>query len=127
MRAARIINKIPKTVKDENVLKSVNWKDLAYIYKQRLICFSHKAYYNQCPGSIANLLVKKQSHRNMRDNMQVHLLRPNSSIGRTTFKFWNALQETLKSNERYESFKKSLSKNSRLLESVTFDYKGIYC
>ena len=36
IRAARIINRVPKTVKNEDVLTTVKWKDLACMYKRRL-------------------------------------------------------------------------------------------
>ena len=44
IRAARIINRVPKTVKNEDVLTTVKWNDLSYMYKRSLACLSHQVY-----------------------------------------------------------------------------------
>lgn len=46
IRAARLIHKLPKNLKDEDILIKVKWMPLKYFYTCRLLIITHKAYYN---------------------------------------------------------------------------------
>ena len=126
IRAARIINKVPKSVNNADVLTTVKWKDLSYMYKRRLACLSHQVYNNNIIEEIQSLFKKKDYTRDMRDCIQFMLPRPRLNIGRSSFKYraalvWNNLPVDLKKVTSYDSFKKRLSKNSKILETISFN------
>ena len=125
IRAARIINRVPKTVKNEDVLTTVKWKDLAYVSKRRLACLSHQVYNNNIIEEILGLFKKKDYTRDMRDCVLFILPRPRSNIERSPFKYraalvWNNLPVHLEKVTSYDSVKKRLSKNSKILEQISF-------
>ena len=82
IRAARISS---KTVKNEDVLTTVKWKDLSYMYKRRFACLSRQVYNNNVIEEIQSLFKKKDCTRDMRDCIQFILPRPRSNIGRSCF------------------------------------------
>ena len=53
-RAAQIIHKIPRACPDSEILKTAKWKSVAYMYKRRVTCLMHEAYYERCPDVINN-------------------------------------------------------------------------
>ena len=124
-RAARIIYKLPKLIPADNVLKKANWKTVHYIYKRRLACLTHKIYNNKCPNALKNLVMKTKSHRSSRDSCKVDLTRPKTNVGRNCFKhraavIWNRLPSSVKIQKNYETFKRKLSDNSKILDSTSF-------
>ena len=96
------------------------------MYKRRLACLSHQVYNNNIIEEIQSLFKKKDYTRDMRDCIQFMLPRPRSNIGRSSFKYraalvWNNLPVDLKKVTSYDSFKKRLSKNSKILETISFN------
>ena len=68
-----------------------SWKSINYFYKKRLLCLTHKAYYGICPEKVATIIKKSPNLRNMRDNMKLTLDRPNSNVGKLSFKHRSAM------------------------------------
>ena len=125
IRAARIINKVPKSVNNADVLTTVKWKDLSYMYKRRLACLSHQVYNNNIIEEIQSLFKKKDYTRDMRDCIQFMLPRPRSNIGRSSFKYraalvWNNLPVDLKKVTSYDSFKKEAVKEQQNFRNNIF-------
>ena len=61
--ASRIIHKITRTCPDSEILKIAKRKSVAYIYKRRIACLTHKAYYESCPDAISKLIEKRTTNR----------------------------------------------------------------
>ena len=55
IRAARIIKRIPKTVKDHEVLKLANWPNIAYIYKRRIASEMYKVVHSPASRRLQDL------------------------------------------------------------------------
>ena len=124
-RAARIIYKLLKSILAENVLKKATWKTVDYIYKRRLAYLAHKIYNNKCPNALKNLVMKTKSHRSSRNSCKVDLTRPKTNVGRNCFKhraalIWNRLPPSVMIQKNYETFKRKLSDNSKILDSISF-------
>ena len=62
-RAACIIHKIPRGTDNKDVLKKANWKSVQYMYKRKVICLTHKAYYGNCLDEISNIIEKRGNVR----------------------------------------------------------------
>ena len=45
IRAAKLIHNLPRNVSNENVLATVSWNPLDYIYKRKILIFVHKSYH----------------------------------------------------------------------------------
>ena len=58
MRAARLIHKLPKGMRDEDILASVGWMPLEYFYKFRILIITHNAFYNLSLEEINSLVVR---------------------------------------------------------------------
>ena len=56
-RAYHVIMKVPKG-EGKQLARSVRWKSISYVYKKRLLCLSHKAYYKNCPEQIEKIIEK---------------------------------------------------------------------
>ena len=46
LRAARLINKLPRDMEDETILINANCISLKYFYCSRILNITHKAFYN---------------------------------------------------------------------------------
>ena len=96
------------------------------MYKKRLLCLTHKAYYENCPEQIANTIEKCSNIRDMRDNKKLRVNRPSSDSGRSSFKHrsaigWNSLPETLKNFENCKRFKEQLGFFSVAIDQISFN------
>ena len=124
-RAAKVIHKLPKNTPEDKVLDSVNWKSIEYIYKRRVACLTHQIYNSRGPNILNELIQRKTSSRSMRDMEQLQVSRPKTEIGRSSFKhraaiLWNVLPTNVKTISSYFAFKCEHSKNSRILNSLSF-------
>ena len=125
-RAAQIIHKIPTACPDSEILKTAKWKSVAYMYKRRVTCLTHEAYYERCPDVINKLIEKHTINRDLRDNMKIELSRCKTNFGRASFRhrpsiIWNALPEDVKKYDNYMTFKKHLKRYSRVLDNISFN------
>ena len=101
--------KVPQG-KDQKLPSPSKWKSLKFMYKKRLLCLLHKAYYKNCPEQIKNTKEKCTNIRNMRENIKLRVSRPSTEFGRLSFKHrsameWNCLPETLKRIGNYRNIK----------------------
>ena len=124
-RAAKIIHKLPKSTPADNVLEKANWKTVDYIYKRRVACLTHKIYYNKCPNALKDLVTKTKSQISTRNSCKVDLTRSKTNVGRNCFNhraalIWNRLPPSIRIQENYETFKRKLSDNSKILDSISF-------
>ena len=107
-----------------------SWKSLSYFYKKRLLCLTHKAYYGLCPEQVATIIKKSPNLRNMRDNFKLTLDRPNSNVGKLSFKHrsamaWNSLPQSVKSIEDHHGFKNKLRYLSTVIDKISFNQSAI--
>ena len=125
-RAARIIHKIPRGTDNEDVLKKANWKSVQDMYKRKVICLTHKAYYGNCPDEISKIIEKSGNVRNMRDNLKLNVPRPKTEDGKKTFKYRSALlrnllPERVKNIKNYDNVKKTLTKHAKEIDAASFN------
>ena len=107
-----------------------SWKSISYLYKKRLLCLTHKAYYGLCPDQVTTIIKKSPNLRNMRDNFKLTLDRPNSNVGKLSFKHrsamaWNSLPQSVKSIEDHNSFKNKLRYLSSFIDRISFNQSAI--
>ena len=122
-RAARIIHKIPRSCPDSEILKIAKWKSVPCMYKRRVACLTHDAYYEICPDIINKLIEKHTTNRDLRDNMKIEVSRCKTNFGRSSFRYrssiiWNALPEDVKKYDNYMTFKKHLKRYGRVLDNI---------
>ena len=84
IRAARIIKRIPKTVKDHDVLKLANWQNIAYIYKPRIASEMYKVVHSPASHRLRDLF-KIVETRTKRKQLQIK--RTNTELGKTLYFF----------------------------------------
>ena len=124
-RAAKIIHTLPKSTPADNILERANWKTVGYIYKRRVACLTHKIYHNKCPNALKDLVTRTKPQRSSRNSCKVNLTRSKTNVGKNCFKhraalIWNRLPPTTTIQENYETFKRKLSDNSKILDSISF-------
>ena len=107
-----------------------SWKSISYLYKKRLLCLTHKAYYGLCPDQVATIIKKSPNLRNMRDSFKLTLDRPNCNVGKLSFKHrsamaWNSLPKSVKSIEDHNSFKNKLRYLSSFIDKISFNQSAI--
>jgi len=49
IKAARFIQQIKKSVPDQDILDSVNWRSIPWYCKRRTACITHKLYHEADP------------------------------------------------------------------------------
>ena len=54
------------------------------MYKRKVICLTHKAYYGNCPDVISNIIEKSGNLWNMRDSLKLNVPRPKTEEGKKT-------------------------------------------
>ena len=124
-RAAKLIHKLPKSTPVDKILEKANWKSIDYIYKRRVACLTHKINNNKCPRVLNDLVIKTKSQRATRNSCKLHLTRSKTNMGRNSFKhraaiIWNRLSPLITSQKNYETFKRKLSQNSKILDNISF-------
>ena len=122
IRAAKLIHNLPRNVSNENVLATVSWDPLDYIYKRKILTFVHKSYHGD--DRQAKSYVTKNVHRYAkRDTLSVP--RASTEKGRTSFSYrgpllWNNLKPEIRGITNLSSFKRRLKDNKEVILSVSF-------
>ena len=57
IRAARLMYKLPKCMKDDDILARVGWMPLEYFYKFRILTITHMAFYGLGLDEVNSLVV----------------------------------------------------------------------
>ena len=58
IRAARLMYKLPKCMKDDDILARVGWMPLEYFYKFRILTITHVAFYWFALNEVNSLVVE---------------------------------------------------------------------
>ena len=122
IRAAKLIHNLPRNVSNENVLATVSWDPLEYIYKRKILTFVHKSYHGD--DRQAKSYVTKNVHRYAkRDTLAIP--RASTEKGRTSFSYrgpllWNNLKPEIRAITNISSFKRKLKDNKESMLSISF-------
>lgn len=124
-RAAKLIHNIPTSIPEDQILDKAKWKDIEYLYKRRVACLTHKAYYGEAPEEINCLIKKSEAKRSLRDNLKIELPRSRTELGKRSFKrhaaiIWNSLPTVVKRSSSIYSFKNQIKGNSLALDRINF-------
>ena len=121
VKAGRIIHKIPRNVSDFDVLDSIKWQDLGYLYKRRLAIevFKVKEGLNNGLSFFVNF------SKSTRKGPLLEIKRVESETGRNSFLFrapivWNSLDSRSRFSEELDVFKAELKRNKNQLKKVSF-------
>eukprot|EP00794_Sanderia_malayensis_P001795 gene1795-2001_t len=134
IKAAKIIYKLPPETPDLEVLNTVKWKPLSYIYKRRTASIMFQVNNNSLPQQLTNLFLKQNDTANNRHNLRkkkdfVHI-RPNNEYGRNSLRYrgpivWNALPVDIRKAVTRENFKAKLRRISNTIESIQFEKETV--
>ena len=110
-RAAKTIHKIKGEKSTEEILNKAGWEPISYIYKKRILTWIHRIYYKTCPKQIYEQFSERKT--NLRNPLQVEVIRYKKEIGRNSFKYrggvlWNLVNNNLKSQENMTTLKKKI-------------------
>ena len=124
-RAAKLIHNIPTSIPENQILDKAKWKDIKYLYKRRVACLTHKAYYGETPEEIKFLIKKSETKRSLRDNLKIELPRSRTELGKRSFKhhaaiILNSLPTEMKRSSSMYSFKNRIKENSLALDRIDF-------
>ena len=122
MRAARIIKRISKTVKDHDVLKLVNWQNIVYIYKRRIASEMYKVVHSPASHRLQDLFKIVET---MTKGKQLQIKRTNTELGKNFLFFcrpvvWNKFQTEIREQKTLENFKKTLKKDINIINKISF-------
>ena len=131
IRAAKLIHNLSRNVSNENVLFTVSWDPLDYIYKRKILTFVHKSYHGD--DRQAKSYVTKNVHRYAkRDTLSIP--RASTEKGRTSFSYrgpllWNNLKPEIRGITNLSLLKRRLKDNKEVILSVSFkkDASQITC
>ena len=124
-RAAKLIHNIPTLIPENQILDKAKWKDIKYLYKRRVACLTHKAYYGETPEEIKPLIKKSETKRSLRDNLKIKLPRSRTELGKRSFIhhaaiIWNSLPSEMKRSSSMYSFENRIKENSLALDRINF-------
>ena len=113
IRTARIIYKVSEKVCNHNVLRTVKWQNLGYIYKRRLASDMFKILIDPGNHILSSHFTIRETERKGR---QLVGKRMNTEKGRNSVTYrgpiiWNALSNRLREENKLVSFKKTLKTN----------------
>ena len=121
IRAAKVIYRLNKSIKDENVLAAVNWQDLGYIYKRKIATVMYKVTFDTKSRIAYQYCVGRES---LRKGAQFEIKRMRTELGRQSLQFrgpiiWNSLNKELKKQTKRETFKchlraRSITRNAKI-------------
>ena len=122
IKAARLVRKTNEKVKDVEVLQRANWNNIEYIYKRKIAVEMYKIVKGAEEHRLEGMYTIKC---NTRRGEKVEIERLKSETERNTLKYrgsilWNMLNSDLKSADNLLKFKKSLTKNCKILEQISF-------
>jgi hypothetical protein len=126
IRAARLIHKLPKDMKDEDILIKAKWMPLEYFYKFRVLTIAHKAFYNLDLEEINSLVVKSSNSYNLRKSLNIDVNRPRTELGRRTFSYraaiaWNSLSDKIRHFSNPIAFKNRLKLSKQCIKNIKFE------
>ena len=127
IKAARFINRVKKSVRDNAVLAKVKWKPIIYYYKRSLACKVYKIYNNLGSPLLSDLIVKTKS-RKSRNTLKIDMSSFKYVGFKRSFRYrnaivWNNIPDKIKKMDNFKSFKKDLKK-SDCLDKVNFKMTG---
>ena len=122
IRAARIMYKVPEKVCNHDVLRTVKWQNLGYIYKRRLASEMFKIVKDPGNHRLSSHFTIRKTERK---GKQLVVKRMNTERGRNSVTYrgpivWNALSNSLREEDKLVSFKKKLKTNLKTLEQISF-------
>ena len=122
IRAARIIKRIQKTVKDHEVLKLANWQNIAYIYKRRIASEVYKVVHSPASHRHQDLFKIVETRTK---GKQLQIKRTNTELEKNSVFFrgpvvWNRLQREIREQKTLENFKKTLKKDINIIDKISF-------
>ena len=123
-RAAKLTHNIPTSIPENQILDKAKWKDIKYLYKQRVTCLTHIPY-GEVPEEIKSLIKKSETKRSLRDNLKVEFPRSGTEVGRRLFKhhaaiIWNSLPIEMKRSSSIYSLKNRIKESSLTLDRINF-------
>ena len=121
-KAARLVRKTNEKVKDVEVLQRANWNNIQYIYKRKIAVEMYKIVKGAEEHRLEGMYTIKC---NTRRGEKVEIERLKSETERNTLKYrgsilWNMLNSDLKNADNLLKFKKSLTKNCKIIEQISF-------
>ena len=122
VRAAKLIHNLPSNISNENVLATVSWDPLDYIYKRKILTFVQKSYHGD-KGQAKPHVTKNEERYAKSDTLLIP--RASSEEGRTSFSYrgpllWNNLKPEIRAITNLDSFKRKLKDNKKQIVSVSF-------
>ena len=122
IRAANVIYRLNKSIKDEDVLAAVNWQDLGYIYKRKIAIEMHKVTFDTKSRIAHQYCVGRQS---LRKGAKFEIKRMRTELGRQSIQFrgpiiWNSLNKELKKQTIRETFERHLRSDMKTLNKLSF-------
>ena len=113
VRAAKVILGLDWYTPGKDVLAKAKWFTLNTMYKQQLLFFSYKHYYNLLPKEMQSLLIKTSHSYELRDKITYVVPKPNTeylkkSISYQAVTLWNSVDKELKSTNSLARFKKAV-------------------
>ena len=81
--AAKLIHNIKdEELSNEQILKRVNWRNLDYIYKHRILLIMHDIYHEKMPKCLTDIF-QREEHSGTRQQLNFTIIRPKTEQGRT--------------------------------------------
>ena len=129
IRAARLIYKLPKCMKDDDILARVGWMPLEYFYKFRILTITHVAFYWFALNEVNSLVVACSNSQDLRKSLNILIDRPNAELGRSPFAHraaiaWNSLPDNLRHFFNPIAFKNRLKKAKNDVVNINFGKGG---
>ena len=123
-KAARFIKRLPKKMTDDEALQTASWKSIGFHHKKAIACKAYKIYYGLSPPLLKSLL-KQNNLRSTRNKYKVLQPTFKSNHYKRYFSYrasvvWNNISNEIRSKTSIGSFKFSLKKCSREIESISF-------
>ena len=122
LKATRIVKNIGIKVNDTDVLQSVNWNRIDYIYKRMVATEMYKIVKGTEGHRLRDMLETKVSKRR---GLPVQVRRLKTESERNTLNYrgtivWNSLPTDVKDASSKEAFKKLLIHERKNIEKITF-------
>ena len=129
IRTASLIHKLPKCMKDDDVLARVGWMPLEYFYKFRIVTITHTAFYGLGLNEVNSLVVKSSSSYDLRKSQNILIDRSNTELGHGSFAHraaiaWNSLPDNLRHFSNPIAFKNRLKKAKNDVVNINFGKGG---
>ena len=124
IRAARFVFRLKKSIPDNEVLQTVNWKQITHYYKRTLANKAFKIYNNLTSPLLAELM-KKSNFRATRNAFKIDVPSFKYVDFKKSFQYriaiiWNNIPNKIR-EKSYESFKNDIKKNPTVLDKISFN------